>query len=355
MEERKQTQQTDEISLKLLIEKMVRLCGYLLHNWKVVIGCVVIGGALSLTYAHVKRIQYKAKLSFVVEEQGGGTGTLGAAANIASQFGINLGGVGGSGGFFEGDNIIEFLKSRSMIEKTLLSEIHEDGRPPEMLADRYASLIKLKYTDRLNGFRFRDTSGVYLQDSLITMFYKSILNRHLSIKKPDKRLNIIEIEMKSPDELFSKVFVEKLIENASDFYIQMRTLKAKENLDVLTHQVDSVRKELNAAIRGVAAATDANPNPNRVLQRLRVESQLRTVDVQANGEILKELVANQEMAKITLRHEKPVIQILDRPVLPLDNNRMGWVMAVIIGGFLGGFLNCMVLTLRWIYLDMMAE
>src|SRR5690606_26848765 len=150
---------------------------------------------------------------------------------------------------------------------------------------------------RIRDIEFQDTIGIYLQDSLMATFYKSIIDSHLEVAKPDKRLNITEVRFESPDELFSKVFVENLIANASDFYIKTRTRRAKENLDVLTFQVDSVRRELNEAIRGVAAATDANPNPNRAFQSLRVASQLRTVDVQANTEILKELVANQELAK----------------------------------------------------------
>src|SRR5690606_26297069 len=159
-----------------------------------------------------------------------------------------------------------------------------------------------------------------IQDSLLSEFHKRILKKNLKITKPNKQLNIIAIEMETPDEAFSKAFVETLIENASDFYIQTRTRKAQENLAILTHQVDSVRNELNRAIGGVAAAVDANPNPNRAFQSLRVGSQQRTVDVQANTAILTELVKNQELAKITLRNERPLIQALDRPILPLEND-----------------------------------
>src|SRR5690606_31554335 len=157
----------------------------------------------------------------------------------------------------------------------------------------------------------------------------------------------------SPDPKFSKAFVETLIENASNFYIETRTRKAKENLAILTHQVDSVRQELNDAISGVAAAADANPNPNRAFQSLRVGSQLRAVDVQANTAILTELVKNQELAKITLRNEKPVIQVLDKPILPLESDRIGKAKAIIIGGFLGGVLICLVLVMRHIYRQIM--
>lgn len=311
-----------------------------------------------VVYSFIKPIQYKGAVSFIVDESAGQMGgTLGAAAGIASQFGINLGGFGQSGGFFAGDNIMKFLLSRSMIEKTLLSNVQSNGKSV-LLVDRYIEFTGLrqrwaKQNERLHTFQFQDTTGVYLQDSLIGSFYKTILKNYLVVKKPDRKLSIIEVSFECPDEWFSKTFVTTLIDNASDFYIQARTQRAQENLDVLTRQVDSVYKELHDAIRGVASASDANPNPNRIFQTLRVPSQLRTVDVQANTEILKELVANQEMAKISLRNAKPIIQILDRPIIPLENDRLGWKLAFAIGCLLGGFFVCLILLGKKFYRQIM--
>ncbi len=49
----------------------------------------------------------------------------------------------------------------------------------------------------------------------------------------------------------------------------------------------------------------------------RAPSAKRQVDVQANKAILTELVKQTELAKVTLRKETPLIQIIDRPILPL--------------------------------------
>ncbi|HWL00249.1 MAG TPA: Wzz/FepE/Etk N-terminal domain-containing protein [Parapedobacter sp.] len=346
------------ISLRELIVVVFALVRYLWSKWLVISAVVFLGALLGFCYSLVKKTKYTATLSFVMDESSASQGSLGAAATIAEQFGISLGGIGGVGGFFQGDNIIEFLKSRSMIDETLLTEIVMDSKKT-LLVDRYIAYNNLREkweskSPKLADLQFRDTVGVYLQDSLMATFYKAILRDNLVIHKPDKKFNIIAIEMESPDEVFSKTFAEALIRNATDFYIQTRTLKAKENLDVLTHQVDSVRRELNEAISGVAAATDANPNPNRAFQSLRVRSQLHTVDVQANTAILTELVKNQELAKITLRNEKPVIQVLDKPILPLENDKLGKLKAIVVGGFLGGFLACLVLLLVRLYRQIMS-
>lgn len=348
---------SDDISLKTIIVSVKKGMELLIRNWLLVSIGAIIGGVIVLLFSIYRPVEYKAQLYFVVDEDKGAMG-LGGTSGILSQLGLNLGGLTGSGGFFEGDNIIEFLTSRSMIDKTLLSDFKFEGKS-DLLINRFTEFSgfreKWEKSERLGGMVFRDTIGVYVQDSLIARLYKRINKRHLKIAKKNKRLNIIEVSFKSSDEVFSKVFVETLVQNASDFYIQTRTLRSKENLEVLTHQVDSVRRELNAAIAGVAAATDANPNPNRALQSLRVGSQLRNVDVQANTEILKELVKNQELAKITLRNEKPIIQILDKPILPLENNKIGKALAIVIGGVLGGFLVCLSLIFKKAYQVIMKE
>jgi hypothetical protein len=110
------------------------------------------------------------------------------------------------------------------------------------------------------------------------------------------------------------------------------------NVAILQKQTDSVRIELNAAILGVASTIDNNPNPNMSRQALRVPSQRRQVDVQANTAILQELIKNLEMAKVALRNETPLIQIIDRPIIPLKKDRVSKRNSLLTGGFLSGFI-----------------
>ncbi len=103
-------------------------------------------------------------------------------------------------------------------------------------------------------------------------------------------------------------------------------------------QADSVRLELNSAIYGVASSIDNNPNPNPSRQALRVPSQKRQVDVQANTAILQELIKNLELSRVALRKETPLIQIIDRPILPLKKDRVSKRNSLLTGGFLSGFI-----------------
>ena len=78
----------------------------------------------------------------------------------------------------------------------------------------------------------------------------------------------------------------------------------------------------------------------------RAPSARRQVDVQANTAILTELVKQNEMAKVALRKETPLIQIIDQPILPLPKQKFGKAKGIVLGGFLGGFLIILLLLVR---------
>jgi len=345
---------TNQITLRELLDKGRDIIRYFRQKRLVLVLAVLLGGVGGVVYALFKTDQYKANLSFVLADPGSSTG-LSAYAGIASQFGIDLGGGGQSSSLFQGDNILAFIQSQRMITQTLLSEANIGGKPI-VLANRYAAVIGFRsdWDDEpmLKNFIFQADSlpsGNPVQDSLILILYRHVLKETISVAKPDKKLNIIQITTKSPDEQFAQVFTELLIHNVMDFYVQTKTQKEQENLDILTRQADSVRKALYTAIGNVAVATDANPNPNRALQQLNVSAQRRRVEVQANSAILEELVKNQELAKISLRKQMPILQIIDRPVLPLESNAIGPFKAGILGALLFGFLTASFLMLRVLF------
>jgi uncharacterized protein involved in exopolysaccharide biosynthesis len=52
------------------------------------------------------------------------------------------------------------------------------------------------------------------------------------------------------------------------------------------------------------------------------------------------------MAKVTLRKETPLIQVIDRPILPLKKEKFGKAKGILLGGFLAGFLIVLGLVFR---------
>ncbi|RYY07734.1 MAG: hypothetical protein EOP43_02355, partial [Sphingobacteriaceae bacterium] len=318
---------SEEISLKELILKLREWWKYLLSRWIIILCAGVLGSILGLAYAFIKKPIYKSELTFALEDEKA-SGGLSGALGLASQFGIDIGG-GGGGSAFSGDNLLELMKSRNMIQKTLLTPVDINGKK-EKLAELYIDFNNLRenWSDKqgIKNIHFligADKEKLSLkQDSLLGEFHKDIILNNLIVDKIDKKLSIIAVNVNSKNELFSKYFTEVLVDVVSRFYIDTKTKKASQNVKILQHQTDSVRRALNSAITGVATSIDLNPNANPSLQILRAPSQHRQVDVQANTAILSELVKNLEVAKVSLRKETPLIQVIDKPILPLEKEKL---------------------------------
>jgi uncharacterized protein involved in exopolysaccharide biosynthesis len=349
----------DEISLKELIQKIQEWIAYLKTQWKLIIGIAALGGIIGFVYASFQKPNYLATTTFVLEEDKGGGGGLGGAMGLASSFGFDLG--GGGGGLFTSSNIIELMKSRLVVEKTLLNPVQVAGKEIS-LADYYIQVNELKEgwakKPALANINFPinvDRTKFSLeQDSILNGISSGLTKNNLTIAQKDKKVSIISLTVKTESELFSKLFCEQLLKETSDFYIETKSKKSRLNVDLLQHQADSIRSELNGAITGVAAASDNVYNLNPAYNVKKTPSTRRQVDVQANTAILTQLVAQLEMSKVSLRKETPLVQLIDRPILPLEKDKVGRLKSLVIGGFLGGFLTVLYLVLGQLYRKMVA-
>ena len=352
----------DEISLKELIFKIKEWFAYLKSKWKIIILAGVIGGLIGLTIAFFEKPTYKATLTFAMEEdKGGGGGGLSGALGLASNFGIDLGGAGG-GGAFAASNLTELMKSRLIVEKVLLSPILFNGKTIS-IAEYYVQINNLRKEwekkPSLKNIQFlpnSDRNNFSLQqDSILQKIHKTLIDKdHLSIMQKDKKVTILSIDVISEDEIFSKIFCESIAKETSDFYVETKSKKARINTDVLQKQVDSVRYELNGAITGVAAEADNVYNLNPAFNIRGAASKKKQIDVQANTAILTNLVVQLELAKITLRKETPLIQLIDRPILPLTKEKFGKLKSMILGGFLAGFLTVLYLVFTQFFKKILA-
>lgn len=347
---------SEEISLKEVLLKLKAAFNYLKSKWILIIFCSAIGGLLGLFYSIYKKPVYTATSTFVLEDNKGGG--LGQYAGLASLAGIDIGG-GGAGGIFQGDNIIELYKSRVMLEKTLLSPVVIEGKK-QLLIDRYIDFYKFrdrwKEKDHISAITFYGDPEKFnrKQDSIISEIVNTFKKSILNVDKIDKKLNILKVDVATNDELFSKEFNNKLVETVNNFYTETKIKKSAQNVLILQKQADSVKRVLNSSIGGVASAIDAAPNANPALVTLRVPSQRRQVDVQANSAIYSEIVKNLEVSKISLRQEAPLIQLIDEPVLPLPVSKLGKLKGMVLGAIVISLLVIFVLTIKKLFKNMMV-
>jgi len=354
MEEDKSYIEEQPVSLAGLIINIKSWMTSMLKSWRMIfIGAFLIGG-LYFTYQTLRKINYTAETRFVLEtDSAGGLGDISSLANLA---GMNLGAISGGSTLFQLDNIVELYRSYTIMKKTLLTERNSDFGS-ERLITWYGREHKVleKWNNLGINFEIPETQMIVRHDSLLKEVVEDILEKSLDVSKPSRKLSILRVAYSANDEKFAKAFNEVLVTHVNDFYFKVKTQKTGENLRVLSFQSDSVKKVLDKVLLDLAIFEEQNPNLNPLRAQALVPRQKIQIDLQASSAVYQELVKNLEIAKVAHRNNSPLIQIIDAPVLPLDDDRMKWYKALVFGLILGGVLMIGYLTLKGMYQSIMGE
>lgn len=341
--------QSDEISLKELIQQISIVWKFLVSK------CILIGvagavGALSgLGYAYIQPVKFTSTLSFVVEDGKSGAGGL---ASLAGQFGVDLGGAGG-GGVLSGENVLLFLKSEGLVRQTLLTAYDSAGKGT--LADQYAEVTKRKKNwakseqiGEINFSKYVSGNLPRTEDSLMQLMIKDIIENELKVIKPDKKATFIEVEVSTKDELLSKLFSERLVKIATDRYIDSKTRTKALNIAKLQVRADSLAALLNNKTYAAASTQQSLVDANPALSTAPIASEISSREKMMAATIFAEVVKNLEISKTILNQETPVIQMVDQSTLPLPKEKASKLKFLILGGILAGFLTAVYfLVQRW--------
>ena len=175
----------NEISLKEFILKLKDWFYYFKSKAIFIFKITLLGSLLALIISLFEKPDYRAVLTFAMEEdKSSGSGGLTGALGLASSFGIDIGAMGG-GGAFAASNITELMKSRLLVEKTLLKPIKINSREIS-LAEYYIQFRKLrnkwKRKPELKNVHFLPNANrvnfSLQQDSVLELIYKELILLH---------------------------------------------------------------------------------------------------------------------------------------------------------------------------------
>ena len=295
-----------------------------------------------LLFFSSKEKTYTAELTFVVEEENVAS-PLSSMSGIASQFGFDV--FGGGTSTFSQQNIMQLLKSRGVLSKTLLEKITINDKK-DYIIQHYISLYEkqnLWINSDLNnlGLKFSSTL-TQAHDSIVSLACEEIVEESLNVNIKNDETNIISLSFTSSSENFSKLFVEKLISQMSIMYVEYKTKQASNTIDFLQSRSDSVFLELESSEREYARIKDINQRIIKASGRLKELQLMRNVEVLNTMYI--EIIKNLEIAKMTLLNQTPIIQIIDRPILPLKDNSISKLLVTIIS-----FLISIILSIIYLF------
>lgn len=332
----------EEFFFKALISRWIGSVRYTLGFWKILVWAGLLGAIGGIVTSLLTPVTYTARLTFVVEDTKQGGGSLVSA--LAGQIGLDVGSLGNTSGMLAGDNVLELLKSRSLIKKTLLTP-YTGTDTNYSLADRFAETYgwkeKWKNSSKVGKdihFTVNKTSFTRLEDSLLQRLIKKITEDQLSIAKPDKKLNFFELTYVNRDEKVSQLFCERLLKTSADFYIETKTRRLRGNIARLQRNLDSLGGVLDKKTYSAAQASEGliDINPAYTTQAVSAEISSRNKFIQ--GTIYGELVKQLEVSKTSLIQETPTVQTVDYPEMPLKKNRLRWYVGLLAGAAIATFL-----------------
>jgi len=350
--------------------------GELKYQGKQILFTGLVFAVLGLGYSFLKKPEYLARVNFVIEENKQNAGGLFSA--LAGQVGMDLSSLSGMSGILAGDNVLELLKSPTLLKKVLLTPY--PGDTTNTLAYKYAEAYgKLNQYNKLVGGDFLknsppsigvgntknsppsiggvpsprqggDEGGVVykynkrVQDSLLTAIATRIIEKELSVYKPDRKLSVFRLDLSTRDELLSQTIATRLLDQAASLYIETKTRRLKLNVDRLQKKSDSIAALLNYRTEASVSKDIINQNPSYVSTEVDVEISNREKGMLSiiYGDVNKSL----DITRTALIQETPTIEIIDTPDLPLKKTEVKWYVASTLGLILGILLS--VIAFLWL-------
>jgi len=340
---------TETIKYSELKAVILRFLNYFISQYKLILYITIITSALGLLYGKLQPSTYKATSTFIVEDKSGKGG--GGLSGLASQFGIDVGGLtGGGAGLFDGDNILEIIKSRAIIEKVLLTKMEEPSSfKVQTIADYYIQVEDLQGKFERKNINVKSLNFAGLsegvkhtvqQDSILYVLFDRI-NKDLNVEKKNKKSTIITLEVVSADQVFSKIFAEELLKQTSDLYIDIKTGNLSRSINKIQQKADSLQNSLTGIYQKSFQAENATKlyNVNSSLRINTSQTEIAARDKTVSSTLYAEVVKNLETLKLSLINQTPVIQVLDTPKYPLFDQRIPILYFLLIGFAVGFVLS----------------
>ena len=347
----------EKISLKNVFQGFKEWLVYIMDQRKKIVYGTLITLILPLSYNYLKSPVYYANTSFVLENDA--SASLGGLSSLASMSGINTSSLMSASNLFQIDNIQELYRSNNMLKQALLEEVTVNGKTQKLI-DYFAvaqNLEKKWIKEKVYLKDFYKDKKLYsrAQDSVLKEAIKLIEKDFLIVAKPNRNTSILNVGFKHKDEVFAKIFNEVLVNKVNSFYYKTQTKKTAFNLNVLQVQTDSVKRLLDMSFLALAEIDQNIPNLNPLVKTAKVPYQKAMANLQANQAIYLEVVKQLELAKVAHRNKTPLIQIIDKPSFPLENNRWTFLDILILGIFGGGMLIVLLLSLQRIIRQALEE
>ena len=255
----------------------------------------------------------------------------GAISGLASQFGVNLNSNNQQADLSSPVLLPEILNSRTFAEKLLKRKFYST----ELDKETYLINILNDEKDKIQDTGFSNSRAISKLDKMIN--FEQNLNTGIST---------VYVETHEPKfSMDLALAVLEQLEESNRFYKSQSTY---EKTAFIEDRIKSVEKELIFSEKNLKKFNEQNRQISSPALQLQLERLNRDVEVQKG--IYLTLKQQLELAKIEIIQKASILQVLDRPQIPISpsnvNLKLGLAIAIFIGlivgialGFFRSFLN----------------
>jgi len=273
--------------------------------------------AVFLTFTYVQFIQVPQYVSWAtVLLPSSGGGNLGGLAGLASQFGVNVP-AGKQADLSSPSLFPELLRSRTFAEKILDKKFYSKE------FDKELSLLAI--------LTHGDEPRKVGKDTLVTQALGSLGQILEFDQDPTSTFSVIKITASEP--VFAKKLAEATLAELEALHRFYKSQTVNEKTSFIANRISSVEKDLEYSETSLKEFNEKNRQISSPALQLEQGRLARDVEIQKG--IYLTLKQQLELAKIEEVQEASIVQILDKPQVPLGPNNKNLKLSVLFSVVLG--------------------
>ncbi len=262
---------------------------------------------------------YKCEV-ILAPEAGGGSGSMGQLASLASSFGVSLGGGGNAGGDAITPTLYpDLMKSTDF--KTSLFPIKLHGKK-DKTSMTYYDYLKNEWKEPWWEDFFGLMAPEKKKDTLVNNFELTGEQARISgmimknvVCKIDKKTNLISINVTTQDPYIAALLADSVKTRLQDFLTEYRTQKANHDLEYAEMLQAQAKKDYEHARQKYVEFVDANQDI--VLESIRQKQTDLENDLQLQYNNYNTLSAQVLAYKAKVQEATPAFTTLQRATVPL--------------------------------------
>ena len=236
--------------------------------------------------------------------------------------------------------LVEMLKSKLTI-RNVLNEM--SVKKPKLFYELFRQFY-IAYPPLGNKMEPKDSVSFPKEyNVLVENVVEFISNNCLKVERSDGKSNIIKVAYTCINPNFAKEFSEDLVQHTIVYYTTVRTKKISTLVNNITYQLDSVK---NLMISKFDLYNKENDNFAGSLLKpsLAKESQKFKIDFDLYKTIYEDLNRNLSQANIVLMDRTPIVDIVDKPFLPLNKTGIYGYKLYLICSFFSFIIGIVIIS-----------